>query len=192
MRFPHPADPFSFAIYFHLQILTTSKKQLSMLFTSQYFTIGQQVVSTCPTPRFVFSMYAMNWHYACICPDQAGAQAEQSVLPGIGEKKMERERKSNAKMLAQNLFSMKNARKQLGEIASKDATQINPGPIVSDNPDALSLFENQVFHEKQRPRQPESPDVEPFRSWLKTNTPRHKASQALLERIKLISHDDKL
>ena len=48
-------------------------------------------------------------------------------------------------MILTDFFIMKNARKQLGEIASKDATQINPGSIISDNPDSLPLFEHPIF-----------------------------------------------
>ena len=88
-------------------------------------------------------------------------------------------------------FTMKNARKQLGEIAAIDATQINPGPIVTDNADCLPLFENAIFHEKPQYRQPESPEQENFRSWLKTSLPRHKASPALIDRIRNIIEDDK-
>lgn len=96
--------------------------------------------------------------------------------------------------MAQNLITMKNARKPLGEIAIKDATQINPGPIVTDNLDHLDLYpllENVVFHEKPRPRQPESPEAESFRSWLKSNAPRPITSPALIEKIKKITADDK-
>ena len=93
-------------------------------------------------------------------------------------------------ILAQTFFSMKNARKQTGEIATSDATKINPGPIMTEGPDVFPLFENPVFHEKHRSRQPESPDSESFRSWLQSNTPDHKASPALLERVKNILQDD--
>lgn len=163
-----------------------------MLFTSQHLNSGQQASMACSTTRFDFSMYEKNWLPAFLCSDPVGTPSAQCSLPGNGEKKTLSESKSAVGMPTQNLFFMKNARKQLGEIASKDATQINPGPIVSDNPDSLPLFENPIFHEKPRPRQPESPEAESFRSWLKTSAPRHKASPALLERIKMITLDDKV
>jgi hypothetical protein len=162
-----------------------------MLFTSQYFTIGQQENTTCSSFRTVSSMYVQNWQASSIVHALVGTQSERCTLPGSGDNKTDRDRMSDADLLAQNFFTMKNAHKQLGEIASTDATQINPGPIVSDNLDSLPLFENQIFHEKPLSRQPESPDTESFRSWLKTNTPRHKASPALLERIRSITHEDK-
>ena len=162
-----------------------------MFFTSQNFSLGQQDAYSCPSPRLVFSPYEKNWPSTFIGSERVGTSSERCSWLGGRENIDDCKRKSDVELLAQNLFSMKNARKQLGEIAAKDATQINPGPIVSDNPDALPLFENQIFHEKPRPRQPESPDAESFRSWLKTNSPKHKASPALLERIKSIIHDDK-
>lgn len=50
--------------------------------------------------------------------------------------------------------------------------------------DESSELEEKIFTEKPAPRIPESPDEESFRMFLKTNLPRHKASQALLERIR--------
>lgn len=85
---------------------------------------------------------------------------------------------------------MKNARRLPGRIASTDATQINPGPRVADNPDSFPFLENPIFHELPRSRQLESPEEETFRSWLKSNTPAQKASPALLERIKRITHEN--
>lgn len=126
-----------------------------------------------------------------VSSDQAGTLSEPCDVPGMDKDGCERNQQSRMAMLAQNHFTMKNARKQLGEIAAIDAVLINPSPIVSDTPDALPLFENAIFHEKPRPRQPESPDTESFRSWLKASTPRHKASPALLERIRTIPEDEK-
>jgi hypothetical protein len=93
---------------------------------------------------------------------------------------------------SQYSITMKNARKQLGEIAAIDATQINPGPIVCDNTECLPIFENAVFHEKPRPRLPESQEEENFRSLLKTSLDRHRAPASLIERIRNIVDDNKL
>lgn len=86
---------------------------------------------------------------------------------------------------------MKNARKQLGEIAATDAQQFNPGPFVPESFEDLAILENAIFHEKTTPRQPEAPETESFRSWLKAHTPRHTASPALLERLRKITSEDK-
>lgn len=86
---------------------------------------------------------------------------------------------------------MKNARKQLGEIAAADAPQFNPGPFVPESFEDLSILENEIFHEKPTPRLPEAPETESFRSWLKAHTPGHTASPALLERIRKITEADK-
>ncbi|GEM_PF-1319698 len=160
-----------------------------MLFTNQNFSFGRQAIAACPASRTAISLHENNRQVASLCTNQVGTPLEQCSLPGNGNNGDGRARKSGAKMLVQNHFTMKNARKQLGEI-SNDPTQIKPGPIVADNPDAFPLFENEVFYENPIARQPESPDAESFRSWLKTNTPRHKASPALMERISRITHDD--
>ena len=161
-----------------------------MLFTSQYFSIGTQVNSACSTQRFVFSLSENNRQAAFLCTEKADNLLVQCALPGNGADNSAWARNSQVECLAQNHFSMKNARKQLGEIASTDPTQIKPGPIIADDSNFFPLFENQIFYEKPIARQPESPDEESFRSWLKTNTPRHKASPALLERVSSIIHDN--
>jgi hypothetical protein len=163
-----------------------------MSLTRQYYNIGRPVSFTGATHCSVFSGFEKNWQAACFCTDRVGTPPEQCSFPGSGNNINDRPGNSPVEMLAQKLFSMKNARKQLGEIASNDATQINPGLIVTDNPDAQPLFENQLFFEKPLSRQPESPETELFRSWLKSNTPHPKASPALLERIRTIPHQDKI
>ncbi len=160
-----------------------------MLFTRQYLSTARQTVSACPAPCATVSMLANNWQAAVICVDQVGTSSVQSSFPGNGNNGEGRARKSGADMLVQILFTMKNARKQLGE-TSNDPTQIKPGPIITDNPDAFPVIENQLFYEKPIARQPESADFESFRSWLKNNLPRHKASPALMERISRITQDD--
>ncbi len=159
-----------------------------MLFTSQYFSTGQQSIAASPSSS-TNSLHENSRQVALLCTDQVGTPSIPCDFPGHGDNNKGLEKKSSADMLIQNHFTMKNARKQLGEI-SNDPTQIKPGPIVSDNPDAFPVIENQIFYEKPIARQPESPDTESFRSWLKTNTSRHKASPALVERISRITHDE--
>lgn len=61
-------------------------------------------------------------------------------------------------------------------------TTVNPAPDVFM--DECAELEEKIFSEKPAPRIPESPDEESFRILLKSHLPRHKASQALLERIR--------
>lgn len=93
--------------------------------------------------------------------------------------------------MAQNISDMKNARKQLGEVALKETTECTTGSIFPDNPDDLILFNNPVFYQKPETREPDSPKTESFRSFLKAALPNPKVPQTLLERIKSMSEGTK-
>lgn len=161
-----------------------------MSFTSQYFSIGKQANTAYPNPRPFISLSEKNRQIASMFIDQAGSPSELCALPGHSNNTCRWEENSNADILVQTHVTMKNARKQLGEIAAKEVKKGNPGPIIPSNPADFPLFENPIFYEKPLSRTPESPDTESFRSWLKTNSPKHTASPALVERIKRIITDD--
>jgi hypothetical protein len=162
-----------------------------MLFTSQFFTTKQQAVTSCSTPNPVFAVREKNWYNMSVVLAPVGTPAERHNMPGTSNAATMCDRTFVCETLTQKLFTMKNARKQLGEMASNEASSYNPGPIATESFDTLPLFEHPIFHEKPQARQPEAPDTESFRSWLKSNTPHQKASPALLERIRSITHEDK-
>ncbi|MBL7827198.1 MAG: hypothetical protein JNJ57_11235 [Saprospiraceae bacterium] len=163
-----------------------------MSFTRQHTTTASLLPQGTGSLSFITSpLYAENWRNKSICPQTAGNRSGQFDWPGQGCCNLKTSRGTVRETLAQNYFTMKNARKQRGEMASTDATQFNPGPIVPDSVDDLQILENEIFHSKPRPRHPESPEAESFRSWLKAHTPKHSASPALLERIRKITEDFK-
>ena len=158
-----------------------------MSFTSQYFNIGQQALTGGYTSDMVFSMNENNRQLTCLCSDLPGKQTEPCYLPGIENTNCCGERLSDSVVLAQPIFNMKNARKQQGEIAQPDVAPVYPNNTLTDNLDSFFPVENPLFLENSMKRVPESPEIESFRSWLKMNLPTHKASPALIERIRKIS-----
>ncbi|MDP1813349.1 MAG: hypothetical protein Q8K92_02765 [Leadbetterella sp.] len=161
-----------------------------MFLTSQYINTGKQAQTAYSTPCPAISLSENNRQLASLSLDQVGSPSGPCDLPGNGNIRCQWEGNSNADILVQNHVTMKNARKQIGEVAAKEVPQVNPGPIVPHNLKDFPLFENQLFYEKPLSRSPESPETESLRSWLKTSSPKHKASPALVERIKRITRDE--
>jgi hypothetical protein len=89
-------------------------------------------------------------------------------------------------MATQSFFHMKNLRNQQGNDAA--ASQRNGIPNSNTPPepfmDEFTRLEEKVFSENPSPRIPESPEEESLRLFLKTHIAHHKASPALIERIK--------
>lgn len=162
-----------------------------MSFTSRYIHNGARSNQVRSNRFSAFSMYEKNWQQASICTDQVGNPMVACAVPGNGNSGKPCCSNSQTALSAQNVSTMKNARKQLGEVAGMDATQLNPVPVDNAPTDTFPVFEDAVFFKKPQPRQPESPDTESFRSWLKSNAHRHSASPALLERIRTIPEDHK-
>lgn len=82
--------------------------------------------------------------------------------------------------MAQKLCNMKDARKQITASAPNPDTCKSAQRSVEDD----LFLDNDVFAKAPAPRLPESPDEEHFRSFLKHQMPRHRASQALSQKIK--------
>jgi hypothetical protein len=57
-------------------------------------------------------------------------------------------------------------------------------PVDPSNPDEMDLLQEKVFTEKHAPRMPEPQEEESFRALLKAHLPRHKAPEALMQRIR--------
>lgn len=87
---------------------------------------------------------------------------------------------------------MKNLRKQ--QENPFDANHIN-GNIPSlpiDSMDEQSLLDTSLFSTPPSPRLPESLEEESFRNLLKSNLPQHRASSALLQRIKEVLREENI
>ena len=160
-----------------------------MLLTSQRFTAGQQAVNARPLPMFPVAVFVINWPSVSIRSSVVGTHCGRYGLPGIVGESIYGGSKPSDGTSAQNHVIMKNIRKQTG-ITASDKARVSL-PVLTDNPQDLVLFDNQVFAEKPAPRQPESPDVESLRSLLKANISREKASPALLQRIRIRAQEHK-
>lgn len=162
-----------------------------MSFTSQHSTIFQQNHPFCSFFNSASVRYEYQWSVASICCERAGTLTQLRNFPVSGTEATLIGSKENDGMAAQILFTMKNARKQLGEVAAKEMTQRTPGPITPENLDDFPRLDSAVFNQKPRIRESESSETESLRSFLKANSPHPKAPQALLERIKSIIEEDK-
>lgn len=162
-----------------------------MSFTRQpIFSNWQRLSGRCSMQAAFAARYEENWLDTNICPRQVGALAGHCVQPGRPSIALQACSGWEKVLLTQTLFTMKNARKQLGEIASTDASQFNPGPIVPDVFDQFPVMENEIFQRSPSPREPESPETESFRAWLKVHTPREKPSAELMERLRKITQEE--
>lgn len=89
---------------------------------------------------------------------------------------------------------MKHERKHQGAFAI-DVTLAElgtPGSAAPTQPEDLPINAEAVFNTLPSPRQPETPEEESFRRFLKTHLPRHKASPALLQRIRSTIQEEPL
>lgn len=161
-----------------------------MLFTSQYFVPGQQLGSypcsrPCPTDvpadRQVVSRLIL-----------VGSQSERCDLPGAASEDASGS-KPWQEMRAQTPRIMKHERKHQGAFANNvDATgTATPGSAAPAQPDDLQPTAETIFGNPPAPRQPETPEEESFRRFLKTHLPRHKASPALIQRIRSTIQEDR-
>jgi hypothetical protein len=85
-----------------------------------------------------------------------------------------------------SFFTMKNSRKQYDNMAMAQPRIAISNPYVPlpDSLDELAILEDKIFAEKPMPRIPETPEDESFRAFIKNQLPQHKASPALLDRIR--------
>jgi len=129
-----------------------------------------------------------NWHNATDVA-LAGTQVISCGRPGYPIRKKE-DGTQRSGFLTQISCNMKDARKQ----TTASATNSTPGtpnsrPVnrpFEDDP----AFDSAVFSTPPAPRQPESPEDESFRSFLKHQLPRHKASAALSQKIRNSLHEE--
>ncbi len=161
-----------------------------MLFTSHRSIAGKPAANARSLPyQTLVSESVINWSPVSICLSAVGSRSWQYGLPGFADYGCYGSSSPCDRTPAQIQVRMKNTRKETGLPASD---KLRPqGPLPAYNPDDQALFENQVFTEKQSPRQPESPDVESLRSLLKANMTREKASPALLHRIRSRMQENK-
>lgn len=92
-------------------------------------------------------------------------------------------RKTGDNTLAQIICTMKSPRKQNSYAAGtvRTGTPIVADPAVED---ALPRFPKQNQSEHTMPREIPLPEEESFRAFLNSRLPKHKASQALKDRIR--------
>lgn len=89
------------------------------------------------------------------------------------------------KTLAQTIFKMKNPRKQNNGNAV--GTVVRTGiPLIAetDNDCALPRFPEQHLSESPSPREIPLPEEESFRTFLSSRLPKHKATQALRDKVR--------
>lgn len=156
-----------------------------MSLTVQRLIAGQQAADAGSRVCFptVQSVY-YNWQTVCTSSPEGNRQGWCGASGYMGMDNMTG-RKPGSKTLAQKRFTMKNTSKEQGYngLAQHRTGLSNPAtPQVSF--DEFASFDEHSFAEKPTPRTPESPEEESFRSLIKTHLPRHKASPALLQRIR--------
>ncbi len=122
-----------------------------------------------------------NWQ--SVCSDAPGGnRARGCWLPGYttGSKGGN---PSGGNTLAQTILTMKSPRKQNGQTVGSVRTGI---PYVADieETDALPRAPQQNLRETSSPREIPLPEEDSFRAFLHSRLPKHKASQALRDRIR--------
>jgi hypothetical protein len=156
-----------------------------MFFTGQRLIAGQQAIhfagsrSSLPASQSAPSY----WQYVTVS-ELAGTRSALYCMPGSPMPVVMSGSKPGSKTTAQFHLTMKNVRKQQDTAIGQHRTGVSNLIAPPDNFDESGQLENTIFAEKQAHRKPESPEEESFRSLLKANLPRHKASPALLLRIK--------
>ena len=160
-----------------------------MLFTSSCFNPGQQLgfypcSRPCPTDvpvgRQTVSRLIL-----------VGSQSERCDLPGSASEDASGS-KPWQEMRAQTPRIMKHERKHQGAFANNvNNAAATPGSAAPAQPDDIMPTTETIFSNPPAPRQPETPEEESFRRFLKTHLPRHKASPALIQRIRSHIQEDR-
>lgn len=162
-------------------------QKIHKLFTSQkYNRCAQSASSPCPSP-IVDTRHSATPSTSEI--ELAGTQSISCNRPGSPVQHRE-SGKQRPVFLAQISCNMKDVRKQ--------TTASAPNPIpgtpalrpVNRNFEDDPALDAAIFSKTPAPRQPESPEEESFRSFLKHQLPRHKASDALSQKIQNRLHQE--
>jgi len=125
-----------------------------------------------------------NWQSVCTFT-LAGTQAGWYGAPGYMETKCTDSSKPGSDTMAQNYSYMKNPRKQQGNNAvAQQRTGISYPSTQQDRLHEILPLEEPEFSEKPAPRMLLPLEEESFRTFIKANLPHHKASPALISRIK--------
>jgi hypothetical protein len=158
-----------------------------MSFTSHRFNAGKQAdFFSCSTQNTCFGEYEMNWSMACSFAS-GGAQAERCCWPGFPTQVIEVCSNPEINTTTQISLTMKHSQKQQDNLAVASFRTGVSQPVTTLDPthaDELALLQEKVFSEAPAPRIPESQEEESFRTLIKTNLPRHKTGQALLQKIR--------
>lgn len=124
-----------------------------------------------------------NWQ--SVCSDVPGGNRSTGCwLPGYVSGHSEGGSPSGGKTLAQTIRTMKSPRKQNnGNAVGTVRTGI---PFTADlgNDDALPRYPEQLPTENPSPREIPLPEEESFRAFLSSRLPKHKASQALRDKVR--------
>ena len=164
-----------------------------MFLTSQRLMVGQQSFSDVCSPSFSSVAQFQNWQGsadACCVP--VGARMQHLGGSGFATAVNERGSKPDLETMATTFLTMKNSLKSTGNLAAKQSIVVSSYSTLSGiepQADDQSFTEDKIFNKKPSPRLPETPEEENFRHFIKSNLPRPKASQALLQRIRSISQE---
>ena len=164
-----------------------------MIFTRQRLSVGQQASSSacsCTSPTTAQrSQWQATTNALCV---PVGTRMQDSDCSGSAMPWEMCGSKPGPKTLAKTFLTMKNSINPTGNLAAKQGILVSSRSTMSGiepHPDDQSFTEDKIFHKKPNLRVPETPEEENFRQFIKSNLPRPKASQALLQRIRSISQE---
>jgi len=164
-----------------------------MFFTSQRLTAGQQATSYACSLTSTQVAQRINWQgSANICCVPVGTRTQSTDHSGSAMAWGMGGSKPGPGTMAKNFLTMKNSLKSTGNLAAKQSIVVSSYSTLSGiepQADDQSFTEDKIFNKKPSPRLPETPEEENFRHFIKSNLPRPKASQALLQRIRSISQE---
>lgn len=164
-----------------------------MFFTSQRLTAGQQATSYACSLTSSQVAQRINWQgSANICCVPVGTRTQSTDHSGSAMTWGMGGSKPGPETMAKNFLTMKNSLKSTGNLAAKQSIVVSSYSTLSGiepQADDQSFTEDKIFNKKPSPRLPETPEEENFRHFIKSNLPRPKASQALLQRIRSISQE---
>jgi hypothetical protein len=112
-----------------------------------------------------------------------GNRSEECCLPGYianGEGGS----RSGSKTLAQTILTMKSPRNQNGNAVGTVRTGTPITTDLNDVQDALPRFPEQHLSESPSPREIDLPEDDSLRAFLSSRLPKHKASQALRNKVR--------
>lgn len=163
-----------------------------MFFTSQRLMVGQQATSSACSRTFSRSAKLNAWQGttdSCCVP--VGTRTQGTARSGFRTSWNTCGSKPGLETLAKNFLTMKNSLKSTGNQAANQGLVSTYSTMTGIEAQAgdQSFTAEKIFHKKPNTRVPESPEEENFRNLIKSNLPRPKASQALLQRIRSISQE---